>query len=174
MSANGLVVDSGRALLARLMANDPTLVESGLLLGARWYGIGTGSWSDKTTPPAENAAQTALTVEYARRRITRAAYLEIDNINGTISYNGDMYSETTDPTPIVAFFTTFLEGEATGVGICEEGVFAGPVATLTDPYALAADVTNPGVLLWARNRVIYTKQAQDQFSPIAIFEVTTP
>ena len=48
------------------------------------------------------------------------------------------------------------------------------MTTLADPYALVAQVTNPGVLIWVRNRAIYTKQAQDTFSPVAIFEVITP
>jgi hypothetical protein len=174
MSANGLVVNSGRALLARLLSNDPTLVQSGQLLGARWYAIGTGDWVDKASPPAEGASQTALTVEYARRRISRSAFLEIDNVSGTIKYGDDLCKEVLTPTPLVAFFTSFIEGEATGVGICEEGIFGDVVTTLADPYALVEQVTSPGTLIWVRNRSIYTKQAQDTFSPIAIFEVITP
>jgi hypothetical protein len=174
MSVNGLVVDTGRTLMARLLSNDPTLVQSGLILGARWYAIGTGSWTDKNAPPVESATQTGLTVEYARRRISRSAYLTMDNITGTIPYGGNLYVETPTPTPLVAFYTTFIEGEATDVGICEEGIFGDAVTTLADPYALVGQVTSPGKLIWVRNRAIYTKQAQDTFSPVAIFEVITP
>ena len=91
-------------------------MQSEQLLGARWYAIGTGSWADKTTPPGEAVTQTALTVEYARRRITRSAYLVVDNLTGTIPYGGNLCKEVPDPTPLVAFYTSSSRAKPRGLG----------------------------------------------------------
>jgi hypothetical protein len=101
MSITGLVVKSGRILKARMLAGE---VSGGLT----WCAIGQGNWADILNPPAEVDSQVTLTNEYARKRVTRFAYLQIDDALGTIPWSGHLYAEVPGPTPIVAFFTTLV------------------------------------------------------------------
>lgn len=138
--------------------------------GVSWVSIGDGTWSDKSNPPPVDIAATALTHEVARKRVQRAAWLVLDNALGTVWWHGNLYKEVVGPTTIVGMFADFSPEEANNVQICEEGVFAGEVATIASPYALAAEVTISGTLYWVRNRPVYTKQLGDTFTAVAIFE----
>lgn len=163
MAASETVTTAGRILKAQWMQGLP-------VLGMSWVAIGDGSWVDKSNPPSVSVAATGLTHEIARKRIQRAAWLQLDNAIGTIWYAGNLYKEVVGPTPIVAMFAEFSAEEANNVQICEEGVFGGVVTTITAPYALAAEVIAPGTLYWVRNRPLYTKQAGDVFTAVVVFE----
>lgn len=157
MSQYGRKVNSGKALLLMgLMAQ-----------GDLWFGLGEGDWADKTAPPAEPINQTALKAERIRKRITRHAWL-VENVAGTYRFNGKLYSEVGGPTPVLAFLADFLEGEATGVNICEEGLFGGGVVTAAAPLALPSQVIVPGSLLWLKNRPAHFKAAGDTITLMAI------
>lgn len=157
MSAYGRKVDDGRVLLLL-----------GLLAqGDLWFGIGEGDWADKTAPPPEPVAQTGLLAERARKRVTRHAWLARDDA-GSLLFNGHPYAEVTGPTPVIAFFGDFLEGEGTGIQICEEGLFGGGVQTSAVPFALASQVITPGRMLWLKNREIHTKNSTDTITLVAI------
>ncbi len=170
MSANGIVTDAGRAFKARLLASDPSLVVGGQIRGLLWYALGSGNWADLQSPPAEDPAQTGLRSELCRKLIARSAYLQQDDATGTITYKNRKYKEVTGPTAIVAYFASFLEDEANGFPIVEEAVFGGVVTTLASPFALADQVTVPGVCYWVRNRPIYSKGSADQYQVVPIFE----
>lgn len=163
MPSSETVTISGRILKASWISGLP-------VLGVSWLAVGDGSWSDKSNPPPVSASATTLTHEVARKHIQRAAWLALDNTLGTIWWHGNLYKEVMAPTPIVGLFADFTPDEASGVQICEEGVFAGEVVTSATPYALAAEVSQPGTLYWVRNRAVYTKNPGDTFTAVAVFE----
>ena len=163
MSDLGLVTNAGRILRAQLLAGQDVGALS-------WCAIGSGNWGDIENPPLETTEATGLANEYGRKRIQRFAYLEQDDDDGVISWNGHFYAEVLDPTPITAFFTTFQEAEAVGANIAELGIFGGNVITASSPFALAANVVAPGVLYWIQHRPLFIKTVRDTYEVIAIFE----
>lgn len=160
---DGLITDAGRALRAQLLAGES-------VPGLFWFAFGNGSWVDKQNPDPEQQAATGLTSEYGRKIRTRYAYLQLDNVNGTISFKGNKYKEVTGPTPIVAFYGDLTESEAVGLSICEEALFGGTVVTSATPFALVVQVQSPGTLYWVRNRPEIIKTAEDTYSVLAIFD----
>lgn len=170
MPATEVITTAGRVLKARWAQSEITPVPFTPVRGFSWIAIGDGTWSDKNNPPPADIAATALTHEVARKKIERAAWLELDNVNGTVFWKGNLYKEVAGPTTIVGLFATFTAEEAGGVQICEEGVFAGDVVTTASPYALAGEVVTPGTLYWVRNRPIATKSLGDTITAVAIWE----
>lgn len=164
MAGEGLVVKSGKTLRARLLAGEASL-------GLLWLAVGDGDWDDIEGPPPEDPDHTLLVHETARKHIDRIAYLELDNINGTIPFDGDLYKEVTGPTAILAVYAKLSEDEGPGLEIREEGLFAADTVTTANPYAdtLLGEVLVSGTMYWVRNRAIYTKGDTDVYSIIAIF-----
>lgn len=163
------------------MAATETRTDAGLILqaqwvkgmpvkGISWIAIGSGSWIDKTNPPPVSASATMLTNEVARRAISRTAYLERDDVSGVHWWQGHKYKEVAGPTKIIACFAEFGPDDLVDVPICEEGVFAGDVDTLTSPLALPGEVITPGTLWWVRNRPAHQKIRGEVFVAKAIFE----
>lgn len=163
MSDLGLITKAGLVWKAQTIAGE---VAGGLT----WIAIGTGNWADKLNPPLESTLATGLASEYGRKRISRVRSLELDEINGTIIWNGHKYKEALVPTAIKAYSATFTEQEAIGVGIAELGVFGGTVITTASPLALAAQVTQPGTLYWVQHRPIFVKTGFDTYEVTAFFE----
>lgn len=163
MAATETITTAGRILKAQWVGGDA-------VQGMTWIAIGDGTWADKANPPAVSLAATGLTHEVARKRVERTAWMELDNLLGTVFWKGNLYKEVAGPTTIRALFATFSPEQANGVQICEEGVFGGVITTTAFPYALAAEVTAVGTLYWVRNRPVYTKQLGDTFTAVAIFE----
>lgn len=163
MASTEAITTAGRILKARWVMGEA-------VKGVSWIGIGDGTWSDKSNPPPVSIAATALTHEIARKHVQRTAWLELDNINGTVYWAGNRYREVVGPTPIAALFADFTPDECSGVQVCEEGVFAGEVVTSAAPFALAAEVTQSGTLYWVRNREIQTKGPGDTFTAVAVYE----
>src|SRR5262245_19371584 len=165
MSDNGIITTVGKILKIRWATGERPLG------GLSWMAIGTGDgWPDPENPPPESATQTALASEVARKQVDRYAYLERDDLNGTISFQGRKYKEVPGPTQIVAFYATFTESEAVGTAIMEEALFGGNVVTTATPYARIDQVVDPGVCFWVKNRGLFVKGSQDTFQVIAIME----
>lgn len=162
MSDYGIVTTAGRILRARLLSGESVEVPA-------WFAVGEGDWEDKTSPPSESPDATALAAEVARKHVSRVRYLTPD-AGGTILYDGTLYAETTTPTPIVAFIAALTENEANGASICEEALFGGTVTTSAFPYALAAEVSVPGILYWVKHRPIVIKGLADTHELVAVFE----
>lgn len=159
MSAEGRNTTVGKQVRARLFYGEAINLQA-------WFAIGTGSWIDKQSPPAETGSETALTVEYARKKVTHRAYLQQDDALGTISWRGHLYKEVTGPTAIVGYFGSFVEDEVVGVQICEEAFFVGNVTTNppTLTLAMSGEIVTPGDMLWLRNRPAATKAAQERYT----------
>jgi hypothetical protein len=164
MNPYGIVTDSGRQARARHAKGED-------IKGFGWIAIGLGDWPDKTVPPTEDNSITTLADETARKQIARFAFLELDNENGTILFNGNLYKEVAGPTNIILAETDFLESEANGANICEEGLFLDDAVVSAFPFAVGGEVSSPGTLVWVRNRALYIKGNTDTFtvSAFAIF-----
>ncbi len=163
MSDQGKNTQLGKILRARLFRGES------INMANAWFAIGTGSWVDKQSPPVETGSETGLTVEYARKKVTKIAYLQQDAA-GAISWRGFTYKEVEGPTAILGYFGVFTEDEVVGVQICEEGFFFDNVQvnppTLT--LALAGEVVTPGTMIWLRNRPASTKAAQERYTSIFV------
>ena len=81
--ATGLITNSGKTYKARLLSGE-------VLGGLAWMALGDGTWDDKASPPAEDGTQTGLAHEIVRKRIDRFAYLALDDLAGTIPFQGHL------------------------------------------------------------------------------------
>ena len=115
--ALGIITDSGRILMARM------------LLGQKLEGIthcavgdGDATFVDPLNPPAPTLDQVGLKHERARKRYLRRSFLEEDAA-GELVVDGVNYSETATPTNTIGVFFRFDESEANGITIKEYGFF---------------------------------------------------
>lgn len=141
-----ILTKSGRVALAESLALRP--------LHLAW-GTGDGSW---TTPPAENADQTALQNEVGRRLVNEIAFA-VAVLNpldpAEIELPTGRFNRSVTPTNNLLIVTNFDFADASSSVIRELGLFAGSTVVGGLPagqkYFLPAEVATPGRLVHLEN-----------------------
>jgi len=141
--AQGVITRAGRILTARLLLGERIEGLSHCALGD-----GDASFTDPLHPPAPDVNQTALRHERVRKRDYKRTFL-IEKPEGGLLVGGVRYTETAQPTNVIAVFFRFEEDEANGITIREYGFFGGDVAYVE---GVAGDVATGGLLHAQTNR----------------------
>ena len=177
---DGLITDSGRVLMARLLKGD---LAEGITHCA--VGDGDASFTDPLYPPAPSKTQTALRHERARKRSYKRAYLREDPAGqAALVVNGVHYLETAVPTNILGAYFLFDETEANGITVKEYGFFGGGVAYVPGHasdyaeggvYHAAANpsgkVLAPGYLYEVKNLPDFHKAADTRIELVGVIRV---
>lgn len=142
----GVITDSGRILMSRLLKGDGI---EGVTHCA--IGDGDGSFIDPLNPPSPDRSQMALKHERARKKFYKRSYLQVDPSNtSALVVNSVHYIETTTPTNTLGFFFMFDESEGNGITVKEYGFFGGGVAYVQGYVSDYAEggvynaISNPG------------------------------
>lgn len=141
-----ILTKSGRVAIAESLALRP--------LHLAW-GTGNGSW---TTPPSENAEQTALQNEVGRRLINEVTFaVQVTNPldPAEIELPTGRFNRSGTPTNNLLIVTNFDFADASSSVIRELGLFAGTTVIGGLPagqrYFLPAEVATPGRLVHLEN-----------------------
>ena len=178
MADNALIVDTGKALMGRLLRNEDVEGVTHCALGS-----GDGTFTDPENPPAPTADQTLLKSEFIRKTAYKSSFL-VEDPGGTITVGGVTYAETEDETDVVGIFFRFTDIEATGSVVKEVGFFGGNVeyvGGVTGPVAengIYHEVDNPdgevlvaGYLYEVRNIPDFNKGANTMLELVAVVKL---
>jgi len=176
----GVITDSGRILMSRLLKGDG-------IEGITHCAIGDGdaSFTNPLNPPSPDRSQTALKHERARKKFYKRSYLQVDPTNtSALIVNGVHYVETTTATNILGFFFLFNETEGNGITVKEYGFFGGGVAyvqghqsdyaeggvynAITNP---AGKVLAPGYLYEVKNLPDFHKVPDTRIELVGVIKV---
>jgi len=175
MADNALIVDTGKALMGRLLRNDG-------LQGITHCALGSGdeTFTDPENPPAPTPDQALLKNEFIRKTAYKASFL-VEDPGGTITVDGVAYAETEDETDTIGIFFRFTDIEATGQVVKEVGFFGGNaeyVGGVSGPVARNGiyhetenpdgQVLVPGYLYEVRNVPDFNKGSNTMLELIAI------
>ena len=146
-----LLVQSGRTAIAQALSEQP--------LHLAW-GIGDGAWA---TPPAEDAAATALISEVGRRQIVDVGYV-VPDVAGLIVLASGSFTLSGTPTKYLYLKTVFDFADAQSSVIREIAVFSGSTMVGGLPggqqYFVPAEVATPGRMVSLQHLVpIYRSPA---------------
>lgn len=176
----GLISDSGRVLMARLLKGDAL---EGITHCA--IGDGDGTFTDPLNPPSPSRTQTALKHERARKKFHKRSFLAVDPAGqALLVVNGVHYLETTAPTNILGVFFVFDETEANGITVKEYGFFGGGVTYVQGHVSDYAEggvyhavsnpsgkVLNPGYLYEVKNLPDFNKVADTRIELVGVIKV---
>jgi len=178
MPDNALIVNSGKALMGKLLCNKDVDSITHCALGS-----GDATFTDPENPPAPTAEQTLLKSEFIRKTIHRSKFL-VEDPEGSITVDGVTYAETLDETNIVGIFFLFTDIEGTGQVVKEVGFFGGNVEYVEGVTGLVAEngvhdeVENPdgevlvsGYLYEVRNIPDFNKGANTMLELIAVVKL---
>jgi hypothetical protein len=174
----GVITRAGRVLTARLLLGEQVEGITHCALGE-----GDASFTDPLQPPPPDVFQAALRSERLRKRFYKRTFL-VENPEGGLLVGGLRYTETGEPTNVIAVFFRFEEHEANGITVREYGFFGGDVAytddapgdTATggihDPVANpAGQVLAPGTLYELKHIPDFTKTADTRLELVGIIKV---
>lgn len=176
----GLISDSGRVLMARLLKGDAL---EGITHCA--IGDGDGTFTDPLNPPSPSRMQTALKHERARKKFHKRSFLAVDPAGqALLVVNGVHYLETVTPTNILGVFFVFDETEANGITVKEYGFFGGGVTYVQGHVSDYAEggvyhavsnpsgkVLNPGYLYEVKNLPDFNKVADTRIELVGVIKV---
>ena len=178
MPDNALIVNTGKALMGKLLCNKDVDGITHCALGS-----GDGTFTDPENPPAPTAEQTLLKSEFIRKTLHRSKFL-LEDPEGSITVDGVTYAETEDETDVVGIFFRFTDIEASGEVVKEVGFSGGNVEYVEGvtgevaEHGVYDEIENPdgevlvaGYLYEVRNIPDFNKGANTMLELIAIVKL---